>query len=118
LESGWTVSHTKEHYQGFKQPAVGMEHGLLFISRLDMHIVEALADIELGKVLHSAELQYKFRDQRKGVLVFDCYGIERLVVLDQAEQTILFLDKEDWGSHRGFGGSNLSGTQVFFKKDI
>jgi len=59
-----------------------MEHSLLFISRLDMYIVEALADIKLSKVLGSMELQDKFRDQEEEVLVLDYYSIKRVIVLD------------------------------------
>jgi len=59
-----------------------MEHSLLFISRLDIYIVEALADIKLSKVLGSMELQDKFRDQEEEVLVLDYYSIKRVIVLD------------------------------------
>jgi len=59
-----------------------MEHSLLFIFRLDMYIVEALADIKLSKVLGSMELQDKFRDQEEEVLVLDYYSIKRVIVLD------------------------------------
>jgi len=59
-----------------------MEHSLLFISRLDMYIVKALADIKLSKVLGSMELQDKFRDQEEEVLVLDYYSIKRVIVLD------------------------------------
>jgi len=59
-----------------------MEHSLLFISRLDMYIVEALADIKLSKVLGSMELQDKFRDQEEEVLILDYYSIKRVIVLN------------------------------------
>ena len=47
-----------------------------------MHVVEAPADIKLSEVLGPIELQNKFGDQEKGVLVLDCYGIKRAIVLD------------------------------------
>jgi len=118
LEHGWTVSHTEEHYQGLKQSTNGIEHGLPFIFRLDMHVVEAPADIKLSEVLGPIELQNKFGDQEKGVLVLDCYGIKRAIVLDQAEQTIFLLDKEDQSSHKEFRGPNLSSVQVFFEEGV
>ena len=59
-----------------------MEHSLLFISRLDIYIVEALADIKLSKVLGPMELQDKFRDQEEEVLVLDYYSIKRVIVLN------------------------------------
>jgi len=59
-----------------------MEHSLLFISRLDMYIVKALADIKLSKVLGPMELQDKFRDQEEKVLILDYYSIKRVIVLN------------------------------------
>jgi len=59
-----------------------MEHSLLFISRLDIYIVEALADIKLSKVLGPMELQDKFRDQEEEVLILDYYSIKRVIVLN------------------------------------
>jgi len=59
-----------------------MEHSLLFISRLDIYIVEALADIKLSKVLGPIELQDKFRDQEEEVLILDYYSIKRVIVLN------------------------------------
>ena len=56
LEYGWTVSHTKKYYQQLKQSMVGMEHGLPFISGLDMYIVETPANIKLGEILGSTKL--------------------------------------------------------------
>jgi len=45
LEGGWTVSHAKEHYQGFKQTLIGPEGCLSLVSRLNADVVETPADI-------------------------------------------------------------------------
>jgi len=97
---------------------IGMEYRLLFISGLDMHIIEATADIELYKVLGSIELQDKFGDQEKGVLVLDHHSIKRAIVLDQTEQTIFLLDKKNWSGHRGFKGLNPFSVQVFLEEGV
>jgi len=58
------------------------------------------------------ELGYEFRDQWEGVFVLDHHGIECTIVLDQPEQAILLLDEEHWSCYRGFGGTDLSSTQI------
>ena len=40
LEGGRTVSHSKEHYQGFEQTSVGPEGSLPLISGLNADVVE------------------------------------------------------------------------------
>jgi len=45
LESGWTVSHSKEHYQGFEQALIGLEGRLPLISGLNANVVETPTDI-------------------------------------------------------------------------
>jgi len=58
-----------------------------------MHIVEAPTDVELDEVLGSTKLRDEFGDQKKGVFVFDCHGVEGSVVPDQVKGTIFFLMK-------------------------
>ena len=45
LEGGQTVSHFKEHYQGFKQTSIGLEGYLSLVFGLNVDIVETPADI-------------------------------------------------------------------------
>jgi len=85
LESGWAVSHAKEHYQGFEQASIGPEDCLLLISGLDADIVETPTNVQLGEISGSAELQYEFGDEWEGVLIFDHHGIECSVVLNHPE---------------------------------
>ena len=85
LEGGQTVSHSKEHYQGFEQASIGLEGYLPLVSGLNANIVETLMDIQLGEVSGPAELRYEFGDEWERVLVLDRHGIECLVVLNQSE---------------------------------
>jgi len=60
---------------------VGIEGSLPLIFRLDVYIVKALVDIQLGKVFGSVELQHEFRDKGQEVLVLHHYGVKSPVVL-------------------------------------
>jgi len=71
-----------------------MEDGLPLISRLDVYIVETLADIQFSKVFGSAELQHEFGNKRQGVFALYYHGVESLVVLYQPERAIFLLDEE------------------------
>ena len=50
LEDGWTVSYSKEHYQGFEQTSIGLEGHLPLVSGLNANVVETPMDIQLGEV--------------------------------------------------------------------
>jgi len=45
LEGSWTVSHSKEHYQGFKQASIGLEGCFPLVSRLNVNVVETPTDV-------------------------------------------------------------------------
>jgi len=60
-----------------------LESCLPLVSRLNANVVETPMDIQLGEVLSSAELGYKFEDQWEGVFVLDHHGIECTIVLNQ-----------------------------------
>ena len=118
LEGSQAVSHAKEHYQGFEQASIGPEGCFPLISGLNADVVETLMNVQLGEVSGSVELRYKFGDQWEGVLILDRHGIECLVVLNQLEGAVLFLDEEYRGCHRRFGRMNSSGTQVLFQERV
>ena len=61
LEGGWTVSHSKEHYQGFEQASIGSEGHLPLVSGLNANIVETPIDIQLGEVSGPTELEISGR---------------------------------------------------------
>jgi len=85
LEGGQTVSHSKEHYQGFEQASIGLEGHLPLISGLNVNVVETPTDIQLGEVSGPAELGHEFGDQWERVLVLDCHRVECSIVLNQPE---------------------------------
>jgi len=112
LEGGGTVGHSEEHHERFEEAAIGMEGCLPFVSGLDMYIIETPSDVKFCEVLGSVELGDKFGDEGEGVSVLDGYGVQRAIVLDQLERTILLFNKEHRGCDGGLGGSDSSGTQV------
>jgi len=82
LEGSGAVGYSKEHHEGFKEATIGAEGCLLFISRLDAHIVEPPPDIKFCEVLGSAELEDKFGDEEERIPVFDGHGVQHAIVLD------------------------------------
>ena len=118
LEGSRAIGHSEEHYEGFKEAPVGVESCLPLISRLDAYIIEAPTDVEFCEVLGSAELRDEFRDKRERVSIFDGYGIQRAIVLDQSERTIFLLNEEHRGCDRGSGGSDSSGAEIFLQEDV
>jgi len=82
LEGGGTVGHSEEHHKGFEEAAIGTEGCLLFVSGLDLYIIETPLDVKLCEVLGSAELEDKLGDEGEGVPVLDGYGVQRAIVLD------------------------------------
>jgi len=112
LEGGGTVGHSEEHHKGFEETTIGMEGCLPLVSGLDSYVIETPSDVKLCEVLGSAELGDEFRDEREGVPVLDSYGVQRVIVLDQLERTILLFNEEHQGCNGGLGGLDPSGTQV------
>jgi len=82
LEGSGAVGHSKKHHERFKEAAMGTEGRLLFISGLDVHIVEPLPDVKFCEVLGSAELGDEFGDERKRIPVLDSHSVQRTIVLD------------------------------------
>jgi len=58
------------------------------------------------------KLRDELRDQWGRVLVLNCHGVECLVVLDQMEEAVLFLDKEYQSYYKGLRWPNASSPQV------
>jgi len=82
LEDSGAVGHSKEHHEGFKEAAIGVEGRLPFISGFDVHIVEPPPDVKFCEVLGSAELEDEFGDERERIPVLDGHGVQRMIVLD------------------------------------
>jgi hypothetical protein len=77
---------------------IGLECGLPLIALLDADIIVSPLYVELGEVSCTLESMDEIVDEGEGVLIFSCDGIEYLIVLDEAELTILLFDKKDWGT--------------------
>jgi len=118
LEGGRTVGHSEEHYERFKETAVGTEGCFPFISGLDAYVVKTPSDIKFCKVLGSMELGDELRDKGKRISVLNGYSIQYAIVLDQLEQAIFLLNEEHRGCYGGFGRLDLSSTQVFLQEGI
>jgi len=112
LEGGGTVGYSEEYHERFKEAVIGIEGCLPFVSGLDTYVIETPSNVKLCEVLGSVELGDKFGDKRERVSVLDGYGVQRVIVLDQPERTILLFNEEHWGCDGGLGESDLSGTQV------
>jgi len=110
LEGGGTVGHSEEHHKRFEEAAIGTEGCLPFVSGLDMYVIETPSDVKFCEVLGSVELGDELGDEGEGVPVLDGYSVQRTIVLDQPERTILLFNKEHWGCNRGLRGSNSSST--------
>jgi len=115
LEGGGTIGHSEEHYERFEEAVVSVEGCFLFISRLDVHIIETPADVKFCEVPGSTELGDKFGDEEKRILVLDSHSV---IVLDQLERTIFLLNKEHRSCYEGLGRSDSSGMQVFLQEGI
>jgi len=75
LEGSRAISHSKEHYEGFKEAAIGVGGHFPFIFELDAYIIETPADIQFCEVPGSAELRDEFGDERERIFVLDGYGV-------------------------------------------
>jgi hypothetical protein len=54
--------------------------------------------VELCEVSHTLESMDEIINEGEGVSIFSRDGVECSIVLDEAELTILLLDKKDWGT--------------------
>ncbi|KAG5350263.1 hypothetical protein C0989_011860 [Termitomyces sp. Mn162] len=118
LKGSRAIGESEEHNEQLKQSPVGPEGGLLLISFLDVHIVVTPPDVQFSEVSCTPEVVDELRDEEEGVTVFHCHSIENPVVLDQSEQAILLLDKEDWRGHQGLGRVDMTGVQVFLQECV
>jgi len=112
LEDGGTVGHSEKHHKGFEETTIGMEGCLPLVSGLDSYVIETPSDVKLCEVLGSMELGDELGDEGEGVPVLDGYSVQRAIVLDQLERTILLFNEKHWGYDGGLGGSDPSSTQV------
>ena len=117
LEGSRTVSHAKEHYQGFEQTSIGPEGCLLLISGFNADVVETPANVQLSEVSGSVELRYEFGDQWEEVLILDHHGVECSVVLNQLEEAVLFLMKNTGAAMGDLEGQICLVRRFSFRKE-
>src|SRR5258707_8002150 len=103
LEGHRGVAQSKEHDHWFKQASVSPECSLPLIALLDLHVVEPPAEVKYSEELSTMEAGQDIRNEGEGVGVLDHDLIQLLIVLYEAKRTILLLDEEHRGSHRGLG---------------
>src|SRR5260221_14167323 len=108
LEGHRGVAQSKEHDHWFKQASVSLECSLPLIALLDLHIVEPPAEVKYGEELSTTEAGQDIGDKGEGVGVLDCDLIQLPIVLYKVKQTILLLDEEHRGSHRGLGWTDVA----------
>src|SRR5258708_1072051 len=118
LECHGGVAQSKEHDSWFEQALVSPECGLPFIALLDPHVVEPPVEVEYSEELSTMEVGQDIGDKGEGVGVLDCDLIQLLIVLYEVKQTILLLDKEHSGSHRGLGWMDAAICNVLLAKVI
>jgi len=54
LERGQSIGETERHHNELKVPVMRLEHCLLYIVRVDTHLVVASAHIKLGEEARAA----------------------------------------------------------------
>src|SRR5258708_6889979 len=118
LEHHGGVAQSEEHDSWFKQASVSPECGLPFIALLDLHIVEPPAEVKYSEELATTEAGQDIRDEGEGVGVLDHDLIQLPIVLYKAKQTILLLDEEHRGSHRGLGWTDAAICKVLLEEVV
>src|SRR5258708_829385 len=112
LEHCRGVAQSEEHDSWFEQTSVSLECSLPLIALLDPHIVEPPTEVKYGEELGTMEVGQDIRDEGEGVGVLDCDLVQLPIVLYEVKQTILLLDEEHRGSHRGLGWRDVAICKV------
>ena len=81
LEGSQAVGHSKEHYQGLKQTAVGVEGCLSLVSGFNGYVVETPIDIQYSEVPSFTKLRHELGDQWQWILILHHHGVKSPVVL-------------------------------------
>src|SRR6266702_4679185 len=81
LECRWRIGKSEVHDRGFKKAISGFKRCLGFVAFADAYIVIPPADIELRIDVCVAEVANKICDEREGVLISNCKGIDFSIIL-------------------------------------
>ena len=79
----WNVAGElhKKHYCGFEKSSIGFEGSFPVISVLDPNIIISPSYVKFSEIFGSLNFVHQFRNQRKGISVFDCPFVQIAVVL-------------------------------------
>ncbi|GBG73232.1 hypothetical protein CBR_g12949 [Chara braunii] len=102
LEGSGGIGEFEWHQEELVVPELRTEGGLVGVLLSDTDLVEATAEVDLGKVLGSTETIKALGIPRLGVLVLDRDPVQGAVVCAHAEfRSATFLDEKAAGSERG-----------------
>ena len=118
LEGRGGVGQAEVHHQGFKEPPVRPERGLPFVAFPDPDVIETPPDVEFREEPGSFQSINKVVDQREGVPVLHGHRVQGPVVLNEPELSVLLLNEEDRGSHRGFRRPDPAGRKAFLDERV
>src|SRR3979490_2785844 len=116
--AGLAVSPKYIHYQWFKKSAVCPESSFPLVTFLDVDIIVAPLDVQFCEVPRAAKSVNEVVNKWKGVSVLNSDLIQSVVILDELEDAVLFLDKKDWGSDRRFRWAYVSSFECFIKEGV
>jgi hypothetical protein len=97
LERSGGIGEPKEHNVGCKEASVGGDSSLLLVLISNPYVVVTPSNVELREILGTFESTNDVCNEGEGVSILDGNLVESSVVLDEAEFSILLLDKEDGG---------------------
>ena len=95
LEGGWRVGEPKKHNCWFKESFRGKECCLSFISFLDTDVVVSPAYVELSEEGTASEAVNSLGNEWGDIVVLLGPMIDRTVVLNWMEFSILLFDKKE-----------------------
>src|SRR5882762_9419281 len=118
LERGGGIHKAEKHYEWFEHSAIGFERGFPLISGTDTNIVISPSNIELREDSGGLEFIDDVGNQRERILIFNRERVQLTVVLDQAQLTILLLDKEERRGEGGLRRANITSFGHIFEEGI
>ena len=94
LKGRWQVRKSKIHDRGFKKTVSGFKCCFLFVTFTNVYIIVPPADVKFCVYMCITEVANKIHDEREGVLIPNCEGVDLSIVLYRSHLAILFLDEE------------------------
>ncbi len=90
----WGFRHVSVMSQVSKEKMKRVRIVTLFIPLTNSYIVVAPSDVEFCIYVCVTEISDEVRNQRKGILVLDCDGVNLAIVLDRSHFAILLSNEE------------------------